>query len=142
MNKIIKNSALLKAIMVVAFGSILAIISIIYFAQSYSFYQDEWGTDISFDNDSIVMLLCSIAILIYGIYSVIAYKKSLSSKNVYYGSFGVVACLISFYPLGRFFRALAKGSTFVNCQDYLYISIIGIVMLFYLIFSYLNEKKN
>ncbi len=141
MKKLIKNSALLKNCMIIAVAAMLCIISIIYFVQSYSFYSDEYGTDISFDSDSIALFLCSISILIYGIYSVYAWKKNLSSENPYYLCFGVVACLITFYPLGRFFRALAKDSKFVDCQDYLYVSILGIILLAYLVFSYLSKKK-
>lgn len=141
MKKLIKNSELLKDCMIIGIAAVLCIVSIIYFAQSYSFYQDEYGTDISFDSDTIVIFLCSVSVLIYGILCVVAQKKNKSADNAYYLCFGVTACLVAFYPLGTFFKALSKGSKFIDCQDYLYIGILGLIMIAYLIFSYLSKKR-
>lgn len=140
MKKLAKNSALLKHCTVIALAAVLCVISIIYFAQSYYFESDEWGTSISFDEDSIVLFLCSIALLIYGIYALYAYKKNTESKAVYYSCFGVVSFLLAFYPLGKFFKALAKGGKFTDCQEYLYIGFLGLLMIAYLIFSYLSQR--
>lgn len=142
MNKIVKNSTLLKNIMIIVLASLLCIVSLIYFIQSYSFYSDEWGTDISIDSDYLVLFLCSICILIYGIYSLVAYKKNLCTKNAYFGCFGVASVLIGFYPLGIFFKSLAKEIPYIECQGYLYMGIIGIAFIMYLAFSYFEYKKN
>lgn len=142
MNKIVKNSSLLKNIMIIVIASLLCIVSLIYFIQSYSFYSDEWGTDISIDSDYLVLFLCSICILVYGIYSLVAYKKNISTKNVYFGCFGVASVLIGFYPLGIFFKSLAKEVSYKDCQGYLYIGIIGLAVIIYLVFSYIENKKN
>ena len=142
MNKIVKNSTLLKNIMIIVLAVLLMITSLIYFIQSYSVYSDEWGTDISIDTDYLVLLICSICILIYGIYSLIAYKKNLNTKNAYYACFGVTSVLIGFYPLGIFFKSLAKEVPYLECQGYLYIGIIGIAFIMYLVFSYFENKKN
>lgn len=141
MNNLKRNSTLLKHIMLILIGIIFTIISIIKIKESYSYYSDDWGTDISFDTDYIVLLVCSIIILIYGIYSLAAYKKNLKFKNAYYMAFGTISCLIAFYPLGIFFKSLAKDIPFNECADYLYIGIIGIVMLLYVGFSYLSNKN-
>lgn len=141
MKKLVKNSALLKHCMVIALAATLCIISIIYFAQSYYFESDEWGTSLSFDEDSIVLFLCSVSILIYGIYSLYAYKRNTADTAVYYSCFGVASFLLAFYPLGKFFKALAKGGKFTECQEYLYIGILGLLMIAYLIFSYLSCRR-
>ncbi len=138
---LVKNSELIKRCFIIALATALAIISLIGFFLSYQKYNDGYGTDISFDMDAIVLFICSLAILIYGVYSVYALKKDKSLKTAYYASFGTVSVLIAFYPLGMFFKALAKGKKFEDYQDYLYIGIIGILMIFYLIFSYISDNK-
>lgn len=142
MNKMVKNSALLKNIMIIVISVLFIAISLIYLIQSYTYYSDEWGTDISIDSDYLVLLICSICILIYGICSLIAYKNTTSCKNSYYACFGVASALIAFYPLGIFFKSLAKEIPYKDCQGYLYIGIIGLAFIMYLIFSYFENKKN
>lgn len=141
MNKILKNSELIKRFIIIAIASILLIISLVFYCQSYSVYDDGFGTDISFDMDYAVLLICSTALLIYGIYSVYAYKKNLSDRSAYYGSFGVISVIMMGYPLGTFFKAMAKGKDFADNQGYLIVGIIGLAMVLYLAFSYLAEKR-
>lgn len=139
MNKLIKNSELIKRCLLVGLSLILIIISLTMFSLSFQNENDGWGTDVSFDMDSVVIFLCGLSFLCYGIYSIYAYKKKISCKTAYYGAAFVTSALLAFYPLGVFFKAMAKGKPFLENQEYLYVGILGVVLLIYLGFSYLAD---
>ncbi len=141
MKKILQNKNLLKYCTVLVIAVVLAIVSIVYFVQSYSFYKDEWGTDISFDTDSIVFFLSAIPLGIYGGYGLYAEEKGKDMNMVFYSCFMIVFVLLSFYPLGMFFKGLAKGKAYTEIQSYLYMGILSLVVLVYLGFSYWLDKK-
>lgn len=137
MNHLRKNSELIKRSLIILFAGILITVAIVLFSLSIEPYDGGFDADM----DSIVLLFCGIALLIYGIYSVYALKKNKSLQIAYYGSFGAISVLISFYPLGVFFKAMAKNKPFIENQEYLYVGILGLVMIAYLIFSYMSEQK-
>ncbi len=134
MNKLIKNSELIKRCLLVGLSLILIIVSLTMFSLSF---QNE--NDVSFDMDSVVIFLCGLSFLCYGIYSIYAYKKKISCKTAYYGAAFVTSALLAFYPLGVFFKAMAKGKPFLENQEYLYVGILGVVLLIYLGFSYIAD---
>ncbi|MDE5565829.1 MAG: hypothetical protein K2I77_02475 [Anaeroplasmataceae bacterium] len=143
MKNLCKNSGLLKRIFIVLLGLAVSIISIVEFSLSFYKENDGWGTDISFDMDSIALLICGVALTVYGIYCIYAFYKDKEIEMAYYVTFGVIAVILAFYPLGVFFKAMAKHKPFLDNQDYLYIGIVGILMIAYLIFSYLSDyRKN
>lgn len=141
MKKLIKNSELIKRVLLVVMASMLTILSLVMLSISYESYNDGYGTDISIDMDYLVLALCGIAFLVYGVYSIIAYKKNYSTQSAYYGTLGIISVLLSFYPLGVFFKALAKEKPFLEIQEYLYIGLLGLVFLLYLLFTYLSDKN-
>ena len=141
MKKLMKNSEWIKRGLITFMGASIVIISIVMFALSFSRYDDGYGTDISFDMDSVILCLCGIALLVYGISSIYAYHKNISTKIAYYGAFGTISVLLAFYPLGVFFKAISKGKPFLENQEYLYIGIIGLIMIAFLIFSYISDQK-
>ena len=55
MNKLIKNSELIKRCLLVGLSLILIIVSLTMFSLSFQNENDGWGTDVSFDMDSVVM---------------------------------------------------------------------------------------
>ena len=137
------KSEIIKRWIIVILASAIIGISVSLFILSFEIYNDGYGTDISFNLDMIIFFICGVAILVYGIYSIYAYKKHLSMLFAYYASFSVITVLLTFYPLGVFFKALAKGKSFVEYQEYLYLGVFGFIILIYLIFSYLCDlRKN
>ena len=136
MNKIVKNSALIKNALIIAFGGLLTLINVIYFEN------DGWGSSIEFDENYIFALICSVIILIYGIINLINFKKNKDNGNLVYYTFGTISFMLAFYPLGKFFKGLAKQKEFVSIQDYLYLSLLGFVLLAFFIFHYLAKNKN
>lgn len=135
------KNELIKRWLIVIFAAVFMIITAVLFGLSLEIYDDGYGTDVSFDMDMIVCFLCGIALLVYGIYSLYALKKKKSMQLAYYGAFGVIAVLTTFYPLGVFFKAMAKKKPFLENQDYLYLGILGLILLIYLIVSYLGDKQ-
>lgn len=136
-----KNSSFIKRSILIAIAVLIITISIVMFSLSFEIYDDGYGTDISFDMDYIVLMCCGIALLIYGILDIISYRRQKSTKIAVYSCFGVISSLLSFYPLGVFFKAISKGKPYLENQEYLYIGIIGLLMLAYIIFSYLSTSK-
>lgn len=142
MNKIVKNSALIKNALIIAFGGLLTLINVIYLCQTFYFKNDGWGSSIEFNENYIFALICSVIILIYGIINLINFKKNKDNGNLVYYTFGTISFMLAFYPLGKFFKGLAKQKEFVSIQDYLYLSLLGFVLLAYFIFHYLAKNKN
>ncbi|MDE7105958.1 MAG: hypothetical protein K2O22_02200 [Anaeroplasmataceae bacterium] len=137
MKQLKRNSELIKRCLIILLAVVLMAFSITFFCLSLAVYEGGFDADM----DSIVMFFCGVALLVYGIYSVYALKKGLSVHTIYYGSFGAISVLIGFYPLGVFFKAMAKHKPFIENQEYLYIGILGVIMIAYLIFSYISEQK-
>ncbi|MDE6656935.1 MAG: hypothetical protein K2J85_08085 [Anaeroplasmataceae bacterium] len=137
MKQLKKNSELIKRILIILFAGVLIGISIALFALSIEVYEGGFDADM----DTIVLFFCGVALLVYGIYSVYALKKKISDKTIYYGAFGAISVLTAFYPLGVFFKAMAKHKPFLANQEYLYIGILGVIMIAYLIFSYISDQK-
>lgn len=132
-----------KNILLIAVPALIVIFNLVMYIQSYEYYADEWGTDISFDSDYLVYMLCGIALLVPAIID--ATKGA--TKLEYSVSGMVIGSLLGFYPLGVFFKAVFKAMEkgkpfdFAGMQMYLYIGIIGLVLLAYMIMSYIEIKK-
>lgn len=122
------------------------VISLIYFIKSYSYYADEYGTDISFNKNYVIALVVSLILLSYASYKLYAEIKT---KEVKYDAIIGVTCssLVSFYSLGTFFKAwtkaLSKKKTFdFNAnQVYLYIGIIVLFLSAYFLIKVLEQRK-
>ena len=138
MMKLKKNSEFIKRCLLILFGLVLMISAIVLFSLSIEAYEGGFDADM----DSIVLCLCGVALFVYGIYSVYALKKNKSTQIAYYGAFGAISVLLAFYPLGVFFKAMAKHKPFIENQEYLYIGILGIVFIAYLLFHYLSEHQH
>jgi len=117
------------------------VFSLVKYIQSYEIYSDEWGTDISFNLDYVIAILVSLTFLVYGIYQIIIIKKGNQSTNAlaYIGL--VVSSLLSFYPLGVFFKAINKQKPVADYLNYLYLGVVAFFLLISFVFSYLSLNK-
>lgn len=140
MKKLLNNKKLIGIITIVL-SSILIILSIIFLVKSFNIYKDEWGCDISIDNDYLVILIASISLLIYGIYMLYSHISNKYDYNIAFGSLFVCNILLAFYPLGSFFKALAKKEKYIDCQWYLYIGLFGLILFVLLTVKYFKRKK-
>ncbi len=137
MNKLMKVSNLIKKCVLLGLGLFISVLALVLMIKSFEVYDDGWGTDISFNMDMVVLLMIGIAILVYACTTF----KSVNPNNYYLTSV-VVTTLTAFYPLGVFFKAMAKAKAFADYSTYLYVGIIGTILLVYFIFAYLDYKKD
>ena len=124
------------------------IISLILFIKSYSYYSDEQGTSISFNEVYVIALLISLIALTYLSYKLYKSIKGVEVKGETYVKLTSTA-LICGYTLGGFFKALFKALSkkvsfsFEANQVYFYIGILFLIMTVYYSFELIEKfKKN
>lgn len=135
----------LKWLPLVGVGASVFIIALTNFILSFEIYSDEYGTDISFHEDSVVFMVTGIIIMIY---AAIACKKRESTKSDFYFTGSILSLMFCCYPLGVFFKALNKALSdpektfvFAEHQNYLYVGIIAFFVLIFMLISLWLTKK-
>ncbi len=130
-----------KGILMTLFGAFVFIYYLVLTLQSYSKYDDGWGTDISMDMDLVVKTLVGLTLLICGIVVLVKIEKHQDTFKVYNTSINVVGLLMCIYPLGLMFKSIAKHKSGSVIVDYLIWAIFGAFILAYGIISYIEHKK-
>ena len=128
-NIIKRISLLLSGLMIFSF-------SLIKYILSFEFYQDEWGTDISFNSDYLIALIIGILVITLSLYYLI--KKD--NKINHLISF-LLTTILSFYSLGVLFKALNKGENFSDYQTYFYIGLVSFMLFIYFAISLYEKYK-
>jgi len=123
------------------FGTFVFVYYLVLTLQSYSKYDDGWGTDISMDMDLVVKTLVGLTLLICGIVVLVKTKNSQDTFRTYNTSIIVVGALMSIYPLGLMFKMINKHKSGSVIVDYLIWAIFGAFILAYGIISYIEHKK-
>ncbi len=144
------KSKLIKNIFTIVLSSLLLIFGLIKYISSYYSENDGWGIDISFNSDYIVVILIGLIALVYGIYQLKQNQKNENNPLVSIYTGISICALVSFYPLGIFFKnlfkAISKNKAFAfnDYVGYLIIGIAGLIALGlfvgFLIY-YFNKKK-
>lgn len=116
-------------------------ISLYYYIVSFSIYSDEYGTDISFNSDYVILLLVLSLSLGYLIYLLINDLKSNKIKFNYIIPSTQMGVL-SFYSLGVFFKQMNKNKPFVDYQIYLFFGIVTLILMAYFIVRYFLKSEN
>lgn len=147
-----QDKNLIKNILLVVTMGLVLLFAIILYATSFSFYSDEYGTDISFSKDYLVCVIVGLILLFYSIVNLINYRKNKYNKSLLPVVSGVSTLILTFYSLGAFlkplFKGISKGSDlgaiFKENQTYLYFGIVGLFVLAIIIISNLDlfKKKN
>jgi len=130
-----------KGILMTLFGTFVFVYYLVLTLQSYSKYDDGWGTDISMDMDLVVKTLVGLTLLICGIVVLVKTKNSQDTFKTYNTSIIVVGALMSIYPLGLMFKMINKHKSGSVIVDYLIWAIFGAFILAYGIISYIEHKK-
>ena len=137
---------LFKKIFLVSASLISLVISLILYIKSYEFYSDEYGTDISFNEDYSVAVIVSLVIFGYLMYTLIKYIKK--EEAVYFNDFIGLAstAIVSFYSLGKFFKnlfkAIQKGKEFAfqSYQAYLFIGLVVLMIFIYFVIIVVENR--
>ncbi len=130
-----------KHIITLLLGVFTTIYFFVLFVQSYSKYNDGWGTDISFDMDLLIKFLCSLIILIVGIIAVYKTVKNKELKIDYIYGISLIGFISTCYPLGLMFKSIAKKKPSDTIVDYLIWALFGAFILAYGIVMYIDYKK-
>ena len=132
-----------KGILMTLFGTFVFIYYLVLSLQSYSKYDDGWGTDISMDMDLLVKMFVGLTLLICGIVVLVKIKDRQDTFKTYNTSIMIVGMLMCIYPLGLMFKMIAKKKSGNVIVDYLIWAIFGAFILAYGIICYIeNKKKN
>lgn len=116
-------------------------ISLYYYIVSFSFYSDEYGTDISFNSDYVILLLVLSLSLGYLIYLLINDLKNNKIKFNYIIPSTQMG-ILSFYSLGVFFKQMNKNKPFMDYQIYLFFGIVTLILMAYFIVRYFLKSQN
>lgn len=130
-----------KSIWLTAFGSFITILYLVLFIKSYEYYSDEYGTDISFDEDMLTLLIVGVIVLAIGIISIVYFKKEKSMYEVNLYGYGTIGLIMTFKPLGEMFRAIAKDKALTTIVDYLLWSFVGMFIIARVVIYYLDNHK-
>ena len=136
-----KNSKLFANISLIILATAMFTYYLVKYIMSFEIWDDGFGTDYSFNSDYVVLSLIGLIFLIYAIYNLVTYYKNNYNPNVMYATFALAASVGTFYPLGVFFKAMAKGKAYVDYQDYFYIALASLVFLCFVIFTYLSKTN-
>lgn len=123
-------------ILKLSIGLIIFIASLLFFTFSYEFYQDSYGKDISFNEDSVPLMLAGLIIIGYSFLSL----KNNSSKYLYLTGI-LVSFIFSSYSLGVFFKSLNKDIPYTDVDFYLYIAIASVIILGFMLFFFIRKIK-
>lgn len=123
--------------------------SLANFIMSYEFYQDEYGTDISFNEDTVVGMIIGLIVIAFSLIALFKNDKVQKELNI---TGALISAILCFYPLGVFFKALFKAISnnkefiFADYQNYLFIGVIFLCALVFMIISlvqlYKKEKED
>lgn len=140
-----------KGILMTLFGTFVFVYYLVLSLQSYSKYDDGWGTDISMDMDLVVKTLVGLTLLICGIVVLVKTKNNQDTFKTYNTSIIVVGTIMSIYPLGLMFKMINKLAKATDAAkiagykadivSYLIWAIFGAFILAYGIISYIEHKK-
>ena len=130
-----------KGILMTLFGAFVFIYYLVLTIQSYSYYGDEWGKDLSVNQDLLVKTFVGLILLICGIVAIIKTKKNQDTFTTYNTSICLVGIIMCIYPLGLMFKMINKHKSGNIIVDYLIWSIFGAFILAYGIICYIDHKK-
>ncbi len=137
---------LFKKIFLLSSSLISLVISFILYVKSYAYYSDEYGTDISFNEDYSVAIVVSLILFGYLLYSLIQFLKKEEATDLSDIIGLTTTAIVSFYSLGKFFKnlfkAINKGKEFLftSYQAYLYIGLVVLMLFIYFIFVIVDKR--
>lgn len=133
------NKSLKRYIALIILGVILIIFNLVMYINSYSFYKDEYGTDISFNSDYLVALIISVIFLIYNVFGFLN-KNNLKEYFIILG--GISSLFVCLYSNGCLLKALNKSESYIDYQNYLYIGVLSLGFFLYFLLYYFENKRS
>lgn len=137
-----------KNILLMISGLVGFILTLIMFIQSKEVYKDEYGTDISFNEDYLILMIVTFSFFFYAFFCLKADKQNERHVQADIAFFLVTTALLSLYPLGVFFKALfkalnkSKEFAFMYYEKYLFFGIFFLCLLIYFIYIAIVYRKD
>ncbi len=79
-----------------------------YYILSFSSYSDGWGTDVSFNEDYLILALIGAFLLILGVFLLHASFKKKECKNMLFGGLGAISIISLVYALFMVIKSYVK----------------------------------
>lgn len=130
-----------KSIFLTVFGSFITILYVVLFILSFEYYSDEYGTDISFNEDYMTLLIVGLILLGMGIISIVLSYKNKSQYELFLYGLGVIGLIMCFCPLGEMFRAIAKDKSTSTIMEYFLWAVFGGFIIAYDVIYYIDNKN-
>ncbi len=132
-----------RSIFTTLFGTFVFVLYLVLSIQSYSKYDDGFGTDYSFDMDLFVLCICGFIILVIGLYDLYTNlkNKDINIKKIYTDGIILLGAITTMYPLGMMFKSIAKKKGGSVISSYLECAIFGGFVLTAGILYFIDNKK-
>ncbi len=80
-----------------------------FYILSFSSYNDGWGTDVSFNEDYLILALIGLFFAILGVFLLLAHLKKKEDKRILFGGLGAISTISLVYALFMVIKSYVKG---------------------------------
>ena len=80
-----------------------------FYILSFASYNDGWGTDVSFNEDYLILCLIGFFLAILGAFLLWNHLKKKENKNVLFGGLGAISVISLIYGLFMVIKSYVKG---------------------------------
>ena len=140
-----------KGILTALFGIFVFIYYLVLTIQSFNYSSDEYGKDLSVNNDYLTLCLLGLVIIICAIIVLIKIENDQETFGTYNTSINLIGFVLVCYNLGMMFKMINKlvketkpekiPGLKASTVDYLIWAIFGAFILAYGVISYIEHKK-
>ena len=110
-----------------------------FYILSFSSYSDEYGTDVSFNEDYLILMLIGLFIVSLGLLLLAAHLKQHDEKRILFGGLSSIGVISSIYALFMVIKSYVKGlSTTPFYWGWLFVSL----LIGFLSVCFLLKKKS
>ncbi len=93
-------------VLVLGLGAFACFLS--FYILSFSSYNDGWGTDVSFNEDYLVLALLGAFLAVLGAFLLWAYLKKKENKAILFGGLGAISSISTVYALFMIVKSYVK----------------------------------
>ena len=79
-----------------------------YYILSFNSYNDGWGTDVSFNEDYLILALIGLFLAILGAFLLITHLKKKESKHILFGGLAAISVISLIYALFMVIKSYVK----------------------------------
>ncbi len=80
-----------------------------YYILSFASYNDGWGTDVSFNEDYLILALIGLFLAVLGAFLLFAHLKKKENKNILFGGLSAISLISLVYALFMVIKSYVKN---------------------------------